>query len=134
MFYNDLRSDLLFYQGLALLALGRGDEAMARFNRLHDHGEQHLFDDVKIDYFAVSLPDFLLFDQDLNVMNQVHCRYLMGLGYLGRGDLDRAKRELAAAHALDRNHLGVAIHLEMLEQGWFTDESSGTEAEDDAAS
>lgn len=134
MFYNDLRSDLLFYQGLALLALGRGDEAMARFNRLHDYGEQHLFDDVKIDYFAVSLPDFLLFDQDLNVMNQVHCRYLMGLGYLGRGDLDRAKRELAAAHALDRNHLGVAIHLEMLEQGWFTDESSGTEAEDDAAS
>lgn len=132
-YYNDLPADLVLYQGLALRALGRHGEALARFNRLYDYGEQHLFDDVQIDYFAVSLPDFLLFDDDLNVKNQVHCRYLMGLGLLGKGELRRAEEELEAARALDPNHLGVTMHLKMLAQGWFTEQVPGTEGDEVAA-
>lgn len=54
MFYNDQPPDMIFYQGLAWLKLGNTKEAKRRFNRLIDYGEQHLFDNVKIDYFAVS--------------------------------------------------------------------------------
>lgn len=110
MFYNDQPADTIFYQGLALLKLGREGEAKGRFNKLYDYGEKHLFDDVKIDYFAVSLPDFLVFDEDLNRKNVIHCRYLMGLGSLGLKNLDKAKKNLTMARDMDINHQGVMIH------------------------
>ena len=39
-----------------------------------------------MDYFAVSLPDFLVFDDDLNGRNRIHCQYMAALGYLGLGE------------------------------------------------
>ena len=60
------------------------DEAKKRFNKLINYGEEHLFDNVKIDYFAVSLPNLLIFDQDLSKLNSINCYYLIGLGYLGK--------------------------------------------------
>ena len=113
MFYNDQPADTIFYQGLALRKLGREAEALGRFNKLYDYGEKHLYDDVKIDYFAVSLPDFLVFDEDLNKKNLVHCRYLMGLGSLGLYNLDKAKKNFSLAKEMDVNHQGVNIHLSM---------------------
>ena len=59
MYYNDAKPDKIFYQGLALLKLGRMDEANGRFHKLTSYGEKHLFDKIKMDYFAVSLPDLL---------------------------------------------------------------------------
>jgi tetratricopeptide (TPR) repeat protein len=116
MFYNDQPADTIFYQGLALMKIGREAEALGRFNKLYDYGEKHLFDDVKIDYFAVSLPDFLVFDEELNKKNLVHCRYLMGLGSLGLSNLEKAEKNLKTAGEMDINHQGVKIHLEMLEK------------------
>ena len=57
MYYNDAKPDKIFYQGLALLKLGCMDEANGRFHKLTSYGEKHLFDKIKMDYFAVSLPD-----------------------------------------------------------------------------
>lgn len=115
MFYNDQPADLIFYQGLALQQLGREEEAEGKFNKLYDYGEKHIFDDVKIDYFAVSLPDFLVFDADLNQKNKVHCYYLIGLGLMGLGKIGRARKELNKAQRLNINHQGVITHLKMLE-------------------
>ena len=64
-----------------------------KFNKLINYGENHLHDNVTIDFFAVSLPDFLIFDDDLNKRNEVLCRYLLNLGYMGLGNLNRAKEE-----------------------------------------
>ena len=102
---------MIFYQGLARLKLGRREEANSTFTRLVDYGQTHLNDEVKVDYFAVSLPDFMVFDADLNKRNQKHCHYMMGLGYLGLGDLPTAKEHLEAVLALDANHLGATLHL-----------------------
>ena len=54
-YYNDQPADMIMYQGLAYQKLGSTREAKARFYRLIDYGEQHLKDQVKIEYFAVSL-------------------------------------------------------------------------------
>ena len=62
MYYNDQPADMILYQGLAFEKLGKTREAKSRFYRLIDYGEQHLNDEGKIEYFAVSLPDFLIFD------------------------------------------------------------------------
>lgn len=112
-FYNDQQPDKIFYQGLAWRKLGEEDKARSRFNRLIKHGEKHLFDKVKIDYFAVSLPDLLIWDDDLNVRNQIHCNLVMGMGYLGLGDKEQARKFLSEVARLDINHQAGKQLLEM---------------------
>ncbi|MDR2473672.1 MAG: DUF5107 domain-containing protein [Tannerella sp.] len=82
-FYNDPQPDKIYYQGLAWRALGDEKSAVRCFKRLIAHGKKHLNDKCRIDYFAVSLPDLAIWDEDLNVRNQIHCHYVMDLGYLG---------------------------------------------------
>lgn len=116
MFYNDQPPDMIFYQGLACLKLGRREGARAIFTKLVDYGKTHLNDEVKVDYFAVSLPDFLVFEADLNQGNRQHCHYMMGLGYLGLGDLLAAREHLEAVLALDASHLGATLHLRLVQK------------------
>ncbi|WP_100407398.1 DUF5107 domain-containing protein [Bacillus solitudinis] len=110
MFYNDQPPEMIYYQGLAHLKLGQKKEANARFNKLVEYGEKHLYDNVKIDYFAVSLPDFLVFEEDLNKKNRIHCHFMMGLGALGLNDRKKALNHFYAVKELDLNHQGVMIH------------------------
>lgn len=114
MYYNDQKPDKIFYQGLALRKLGREAEARSRFNNLIAYGEKHLFDVFKMDYFAVSLPDLQIWEDDMNKKNRIHCNYLMGLGHLGLGNMDKAKSYFAEAAAMDNNHQGVQIHAAMI--------------------
>jgi tetratricopeptide (TPR) repeat protein len=83
MFYNDQQPETIFYQGLALRKLGLENEAIKRFHMLINFGKEHLHDKVKIDYFAVSLPDLLIWDDDLNERNRELCEHLMNLGISG---------------------------------------------------
>ncbi|GHT68515.1 hypothetical protein AGMMS50239_33750 [Bacteroidia bacterium] len=110
-FYNDQQPDKIFYQGLAWRALGREDKARSCFNKLIEHGEKHLFDACKIDYFAVSLPDLAIWDDDLNVRNRIHCYYVMGLGYMGLNEREKARTFLTKVLELDVNHQAAQIHL-----------------------
>lgn len=102
-FYNDQQPDKIFYQGLAWRALGDENKARSRFNKLIAHGEKHLFDDCKIDYFAVSLPDLAIWDDDLNIRNKIHCYYVMALGYSGLGEEDKAEAYYRKVKELDIN-------------------------------
>ncbi|MGG6309426.1 DUF5107 domain-containing protein [Paenibacillus macerans] len=113
MYYNDQPPDMIYYQGLAWLKLGVEKEAKRRFNKLVDYAEQHLFDEVEFDYFAVSLPDFLVFEDDLNKRNEIHCRYMLGLGILGLGRPEEAEARFDEVLALDPGHQGAMIHQRM---------------------
>ncbi len=114
IYYNDPNPETIFYQGLALQKLGRGAAARARFRTLINFGQQHLRDQPVIDYFAVSLPEFQVFDDDLARRNQIHCRYLMGLGLLGLGKREQALKELRRVLQLDPSHLRARLHLRLL--------------------
>ena len=114
IFYNDQKPDKIFYQGLALLKLGRTEEANVRFDKLIAFGEKHLDEQIKLDYFAVSLPDLLIWDDDLSFRNKVHCHYMLGLGYLGYGNVEKAKFHFKSAINKDINHQGVQIHLALI--------------------
>ncbi|MDR0894414.1 MAG: DUF5107 domain-containing protein [Prevotellaceae bacterium] len=113
-YYNDQQPDQIYYQGLALLALGETDHAKGRFNRLIDYGKQHLFDDCHIDYFAVSLPDLAIWEDDLNLRNRLHCYYLIGLGEQGLGHTDEARTYLAKALELDNSNMDILFHFNKL--------------------
>jgi tetratricopeptide (TPR) repeat protein len=112
-YYNDQPPEMIFYQGLALRALGNESRAVRQFETLIGYGQAHLNDDVAVDFFAVSLPDFLVFEADLAAKNELHCRYMLALGYLGL-DKDRlAEQEFANILQIDSNHLGALAHRKL---------------------
>ena len=65
------------------------------------------------DYFAVSLPDPAIWDDNLNIRNQIHCNYVMGLGYLGLNNQAKANVFLEKVREMDVNHQGAQIHFDM---------------------
>ena len=115
LFYNDQPADMIMYQGLALKALGEPVAANARFYKLISYGEAHIYDKVRMPYFAVSYPDLLIFDDDLSRRNHVHCCYLMGLGYLGLGETEKARSYLEEAAGMDPTHQKAALYLRDME-------------------
>lgn len=110
MYYNDQPPDMIFYQGLARRQLGHAAEARQIFQRLADYGQAHRDDQVTMDYFAVSLPTFLVFDEDLNRRNRIHCHYMRALGLLGLGEDAAALVEFGQVLALEANHQGAIMH------------------------
>jgi tetratricopeptide (TPR) repeat protein len=114
IFYNDQSPDKIAYQAFALLKLNQPTEAVQRLNRLVSYAQQHMHDEVKIDYFAVSLPDLVIFDDDLNKRNRIHCLYMEGLGYLGLQQWRQAKKCFELVLELDESHQGALIHLELV--------------------
>jgi tetratricopeptide (TPR) repeat protein len=104
MFYNDQQPDTIFFRGLALMKLGKENEAQQCFNLLIEYGEKHQNDNIKIDYFAVSLPDLLIWEDDLDARNHQSCLYLMALGHWGKGELTKAKSLLAMVLNNDPAH------------------------------
>ncbi len=115
MYYNDQPADRILYQGLAYLKLGRPREARSRFYRLIDYGERHLEDQVKIQYFAVSLPEFLIFDEDYTLRNRAHCYYLMALGNMGLGDGGKAAAFLDEAVKAEPSHMMCRVYQRQTE-------------------
>jgi tetratricopeptide (TPR) repeat protein len=113
MFYNDQSPEMIFFQALACEKFGDNFGAQTRYNRLLDYGQQHLYDTVKIDYFAVSLPDLQLFEEDLDKKNRVHCNYLMALGFFGKGEKEKAFTLLGKVLAEDCSHMGSTLLLGM---------------------
>ena len=115
MYYNDQPAELILYQGLASRALGDESHARSRFYRLISYGEKHYYDQVKIDYFAVSLPNLQLFESDLTEANRAHCEYLIALGSYGLGDMARAAKCFDAVLAIDNEHQGAWLHKALIE-------------------
>lgn len=116
IFYNDPQPDKIFYQGLAWIKLNEREKATQIFQRLIRFGQSHINDEISLDYFAVSLPDLLVFDADLNFRNRLHCLYLMGLGNLGLGpnEVEKAEGLFDQILELDRNHQGALVHKHMV--------------------
>lgn len=65
-----------------------------RFDALIDFGKKHFDETIKLDYFAVSLPDLLIWKNDLTYRNKIHCHYMLGLGYYGSGEITKAKKNI----------------------------------------
>lgn len=114
MFYNDQQPDKIFYQGLSLLKLQRQEEARERFQTLVAYGDRNRNNEMKLDFFAVSLPDLMIFDDDLKQRNIIHCDYIMGLGWLGLGELEKTRKHFHDVLEADPSHLGVRTHMPML--------------------
>ena len=111
MFYNDQPADMIMFQGMALRELGQMIASNSRFYKLISYGEAHIYDEVKMDYFAVSYPDLLIFKEDFTRKNRAHCCFLMGLGNMGVGNKEKAKEYLKETLQLDPHHQKAKLYL-----------------------
>jgi tetratricopeptide (TPR) repeat protein len=109
-------SPLSYYRGLSLRELGREDDARAVFEDLAAFAEAKLGETARIDYFATSLPNLLVFDEDLQARRDAEHQLLIALAQHGLGDTDGAKATLekslaftqADPHAADlRSAIGM---------------------------
>jgi tetratricopeptide (TPR) repeat protein len=107
IFYNDQKPEKIFYKGLALQKLIKYKEAEIVFKRLISYGKEHIEDEIKMDYFAVSLPDMLIWEDDLTKKNKIHCLFMQGLGHLGLGNKQESRTLLEKAEAMDNSNQGI---------------------------
>lgn len=82
-YYNDQPSDYIYYQGLAFAALGDMEKAKKSFHQLIIFGERHIFDRVGYDFFAVSMPELEVYQDDIQKRSDDYCRRMMELGRRG---------------------------------------------------
>ncbi|HOG22734.1 MAG TPA: DUF5107 domain-containing protein, partial [Flexilinea sp.] len=111
MYYYDQPADMILYQGLALFKLTHYERSDLKFHNLIYYGEQHMEDTVTMDYFAVSLPDMQLLEEDLSLRNRAHCHYLIGLGNLGLRNWEKASDHFKETLKINNSHVGANIHL-----------------------
>lgn len=116
MYYYDQPADMILYQGLAKYKLGLKAQGNARLYKLIDFGEQHIRDEVKIEYFAVSLPDFMIYEEDFTKRNKAHCYYVIGLGNLGLGNVEKAREAFEKTLELDAAHNNCRLLLNDIER------------------
>jgi tetratricopeptide (TPR) repeat protein len=108
-------SELTLYNALAMARLGRRDEATDLLRSLLVHAETLKTEIPKIDYFATSLPQMLLFDEDAEKRNVVAAAFLEAQARLGLGEVENGRRLLDHVLEVDRNHAGAADLLSELE-------------------
>jgi tetratricopeptide (TPR) repeat protein len=111
LYYNEQPSDYIFYQGLAHRALGDEISAKKVFHKLVVYGEKHLFDDISFDYFAVSMPEMDVYQDDPKQKNTVYCNYLRALGLRGLGQNYESAALFKDILALKDDHSGAIEHL-----------------------
>lgn len=99
-----------YFQALALRALGNQMAADEMLSGLAEFAERQMESKPKIDYFATSLPNLLLFDDDLGRRNRIDSLFLRGLASHGLGDVESAIRQLEQVVSEDPNHL-LAVEI-----------------------
>ena len=87
-YYNDQPSDYIYYQGLAYAALGDFEKAKKSFHQLIIFGERHIFDQVGYDFFAVSMPELEVYQDDIQKRSDDYCRRMMALGRKGLREIE----------------------------------------------
>jgi tetratricopeptide (TPR) repeat protein len=107
-------SPMMYYRALAEKELGHEEAASRLLHELRDLALLQLTTEVKVDYFATSLPNFLLFEDDLQKRNRVDSFYLIGLAHAGFGETIDAENRFREVLSLDVNHLGVQMEIRWL--------------------
>jgi tetratricopeptide (TPR) repeat protein len=105
---------LSYYRAMSLDELGRKEEAASLLSQMGDFARKQMDAEVKIDYFATSLPNLLLFEDDLQKRNQVDCLFLLALSELGLRKPEGAKELLNQVLSLDCNHIAAQQEIESL--------------------
>ena len=73
----------------AFRALGEEEEARKSFRSLAEFGEAHMHDKVGYDFFAVSMPELEVYQDDIQKRSDDYCRRLAELGHRGLRETEK---------------------------------------------
>ena len=109
-----LHSPLSYYRGLSLRKLGQEEDSQMLFRDLLKFAQEGLGQEARIDYFATSLPDLLVFEEDLQRRRDAEHHLLAALAHHGLGDIDAATKALKLVMAFNRaDQHARALQLEI---------------------
>ena len=97
-------SEMTYFSALAMQRLGRTQSGAALLRRAQKFAAALFLSDVKIDYFATSLPTMLLFDDDLPHRQQTTALFIQAQAKLGLGKVRKARKLLLTVLQRDPNH------------------------------
>lgn len=116
-----------YFQAIALQALDDGEAAARVLFDMERFAAERMKAEPKLDYFATSLPNMLLFEDDLGKRSRVESLLLIALANHGLGNCEKAIELLHQVLAEDPNHLFAAEILWWLDKVGTT--SSGSPGE-----
>jgi tetratricopeptide (TPR) repeat protein len=105
-----------YFQALALRALGEEQQTKAVLLDLLKAADAKMKQEPKVDYFATSLPNMLLFHDDLKKRNRTESLLLSALASDGLGDGAKAAELLRQVRAEDPNQLFATELLSHLDR------------------
>ncbi len=109
-----------YYRAMSLDQLGREEEAASLMRQMSDYAQKQMEAEVKIDYFATSLPNLLLFEDDLQKRNEADCLFVLALSELGLRKPERATELLRQVLSLECNHIAAQQEIESLTRATAT--------------
>jgi hypothetical protein len=92
---------LSYYRGVSLRELGREQEAAAVFADMKAFALGNIGSPAGIDYFATSLPNLLVFDEDLQARRDAENHLLAAMACHGLGEVAAARNHLEQGPAGD---------------------------------
>ncbi len=98
-------SEMTWYRAESLRELGREEEALALFNELLQHANRLAEKEANIEYFATSLPRLLVFEEDIQKMQQAESHLLVAYARRGKGQDEAAAKALDAARQINRSDM-----------------------------
>jgi tetratricopeptide (TPR) repeat protein len=102
---------MTYYKALALRSLGRSSSAIEILQEMKQRLDTQRNTEPKIDYFATSLPNFLLFDDDLVRRSEIESTFSEALVELGLGNDSLAIEKLQLVLDRDPNNLAAQMTL-----------------------
>ncbi|TWU67099.1 Tetratricopeptide repeat protein [Crateriforma conspicua] len=107
-------SPLTYYRGLSMCELGQRDEAAALFTQLRQFANEKIGEPAKIDYFATSLPNLLVFDEELQCRRDAENHFLAALACHGLCQCSADEVETLMANA--ETHLKKVLEFDRSHQ------------------
>jgi len=98
-------SEMSFYQGLVFRRQGQIEKANRIFEELIALGKQRLQAATSLDFFAK------FGERQSEMRRRAQAHYLLGLGYLGRGDEEEARNQFKKSLELNIHHLWAKQQL-----------------------
>lgn len=108
--YKPEKLQMNYFQALANAKLGDEVRKVEIIDELENIATEKIKINAQIDYFAISVPEFSIFDVDLNIINKAHCYYLLALCEKAKGNLKESQSYIKKSKELNRNKLEVILN------------------------
>lgn len=107
--YKPEKLQMNYYQALAYEKIGELDSKRKLINDLRSLANEKLKVVTEVDYFSISVPEFSIFNADVDLVNKAHCYYLLALCELADGNIEESKQYIKLSKMININKLELVI-------------------------